>query len=331
MKDFAIVGVDISKLTLDFHFKPSGKDCSVTNNADGFSEWLELARELSQGKTLLVVMEHTGKYSRQLEILLQDQGISYCKVPAIEIKKSLGMTRGKADKIDAQRIAGYAWLRREILVADQPVQEAIESLKHLLSLRLKLVRDRAGYLNRQKESRSAGITITLDLEEQIIHKLTVAIKEVESQIRLLIASKQELQKTFNLLLSIAGVGFIVAASMIGYTHGFKRFANARKFNCYAGIAPFDHQSGTSIKTRSRVSHLANKESKTLLNLAALSAIKCDPEITEYYNRRVKEGKSKMACINIVRSKIVARMFAVVKRGTLYQKATNSPFNPTLKN
>lgn len=323
MKDFSIVGVDISKATLDFHFKPSGKDCKVSNNIDGFAEWLELTGELSQGKTLLVVMEHTGKYSRQLEIFLQDQGINYCKVPSLQIKKSLGMTRGKADKIDAQRIAGYAWLRRELLVADEPVQEAIESLKHLLSLRLKLVRDRAGYLNRQKESRAAGITITLDLEDQIIEKLTAAIKEVESQIRLLIASKQELQKTFNLLQSIAGVGFIVAASMIGYTHGFKRFANARKFNCYAGIAPFDHQSGTSIKARSRVSHLANKESKTLLNLAALSAINHDPEITEYYNRRVKEGKSKMACINIVRSKIVARMFAVVKRGTPYQKTTTS--------
>jgi len=104
----------------------------------------------------------------------------------------------------------------------------------------------------------------------------------------------------------------------GCTNNFKRFSNARQFNCYSGLAPFKHQSGTSINGRAHVSHLANKEAKTLLNLGASVAIRFNPEMKEYYQKRVAEGKRKMSCLNIIRSKIVARMFAVVKRQTPYQ-------------
>ena len=104
-----------------------------------------------------------------------------------------------------------------------------------------------------------------------------------------------------------------------FQENFERFGNARKFNCYAGLAPFKHESGSSIKGRSRVSHLANKEAKALLNLAASCAIRCDQELKHYYQKRVSEGKRKMSCLNIIRSKLVARMFAVIKRQTPYQE------------
>ena len=57
--------------------------------------------------------------------------------------------------------------------------------------------------------------------------------------------------------------------------------------------------------------------KVLLNLAASSAIQCDPELKKYYHNRIANGKSKMSTLNIVRNKIVYRVFAVVKRGTPY--------------
>ena len=57
--------------------------------------------------------------------------------------------------------------------------------------------------------------------------------------------------------------------------------------------------------------------KALLNVAAWSAVQHDSELKEYYNKRVEKGKSKMSTINIVRNKIVHRVFAVVKRGTPY--------------
>src|SRR5437868_14363583 len=157
------------------------------------------------------------------------------------------------------------------------------------------------------------------IQKQAIKFLSGRIDLVEERIKNLIEANIELKTTCELLRSIKGVGWIIAAYMISCTGNFKRFSNARKFNCYAGLAPFKYESGTSIRGRSKVSHLANKDAKTMLNLAASCAIRCDQEMKQYYQKRVSEGKRKMSCINIVRSKLVARMFAVVKRQTPYQE------------
>lgn len=315
-----VVGVDVSKITLDLFIKPSARSLAISNDQKGFKQWWgEMKQVLKPSTRVMVIMEHTGMYSSKFETFLRELGVEYCKVPSLEIKRSLGMTRGKNDKIDAKRIADYGWLRREILTADPQISDAIATLKHLLSLRLKLVRNRAEYTNRIKEMKSAGCMVGMDQLKRLVACLTDEILITEAAIRVHIHAHPEFQKTFDLLVSIKGVGPVIAAYMIGNTHNFKRFNNARKFNCYAGIAPFGHQSGSSIKGRARVSHLANKDAKTLLNLAATCALRCDEELKNYYLRKIKEGKNKMSCVNAIRAKIVARMFAVVKR--------QSPFLP----
>src|SRR5437868_6714276 len=323
MKELLIVGVDVSKSTLDIYFKPLEKNVQISNDIAGFKEWRKLLKTgLLESTSVLVIMEHTGQYSYRFEKFLTSKGIDYCKVAALQIKRSLGVTRGKSDKVDAQRIAEYAWLRRDIIKADPVINLAINTLKSLLSLRSKMVRDRGGYISRVKEMIASGTTTSGSIEskvqKQLIKVFTTEIFKVEAEIKSLITANVELLETCKLLRSIKGVGWIIAAYMISCTANFKRFANARKFNCYAGLAPFKYQSGTSINGRSRVSHLANKEAKTFLNLAACCAIRYDPELKQYYEKRVSEGLKKMSCINIIRSKIVARMFAVVKRKTPYQ-------------
>ena len=124
-------------------------------------------------------------------------------------------------------------------------------------------------------------------------------------------------RLYDLISSVKGVGLILAANFLVITNCFTCFENSRQFACYSGIAPFEKQSGTSLKAQSRVSHFANKKMKALLNLAALSAVKYDPELRKYYDKRIKSGKSKMSTLNIIRNKIVHRVFAVVKRGTPY--------------
>lgn len=66
--------------------------------------------------------------------------------------------------------------------------------------------------------------------------------------------------------------------------------------------------------RNQVSQVANQQMKKLLHLAAICAIHTDTEIRTYYQRRLDEGKSRMTVINIVRNKLLARVFAVAKRG-----------------
>jgi transposase len=322
MKQFVIVGVDVSKSTLDIFFNPAGISMTIANTGTGYSQYLKQLKKLADPQAgILVIMEHTGQYSYRFESFLRSRGIGYCKINALQIKRSLGLIRGKDDRIDARRIADYGWLRRELLTADEPCCVQIRRLRDLLSLRLKLVRDRSGYISRFKEMRASGSCTARDtqgkIHQQTIAFLTRQIIEIEKQIKLLVKSDRELEQDCALLRSIKGIGWIVACSMIGYTERFKRFGNARKFNCYAGLAPFKQESGSSLKTKSRVSHLANKEIKSLLNLAACTAIQHDPEMKEYYQKRVKEGKNKMSCLNIIRAKLVARMFAVIKRQTPY--------------
>jgi transposase len=320
MKEFLVIGVDVSKATLDMCFKPSGLTMQISNDLPGFKNWYRESRKiLSSAAKTMVVMEHTGSYSNRFEKFLRSEDIEYCKVSALQIKRSLGVIRGKNDKVDAVRIAEYGWLRKDQLKADESCSEHVMKLKSLLSLRSKMVRDRSGYRCRLKEIKNAGDYLKSDpvirIHNKIIITLTTEIKTVEKQIRELIKSNKELAKTSELIRSIKGVGEIVAAYMICYTNNFKRFSKARKFNCYAGLAPFKYESGTSIRGKARVSHLANKEAKTLLTLAARSAIRHDKELKKYYDKRVAAGMKKMSCLNIIRSKIVSRIFAVAKRQT----------------
>ncbi len=326
MKQCLLVGVDVSKSMLDHFFKPSDICLQVLNNSQGFKQWFKvLKQQMNIDSEVLVVMEHTGHYSRKFELFLRKHGIGYCKIPALQIKRSLGVIRGKNDKIDAERIATYGWMRRELLKADEYPGEKIERLKAVLSLRSHLVKQRSGCMCRLKEVKSSFECHKSDslvtTTGNIIKELTKAIQVLEKEIKQILDCDETLKKTYLLLKSIKGVGLIVGAYMIACTQNFRRFANARKFNCYAGLAPFTHQSGSSIKTKSRVSHFANKEAKSLLNLAAGSAIQFDPEMKSYYSKRVAEGKGKMSCLNIIRAKLVARMFAVVKRQTPYLPLT----------
>jgi|RhiMetdeSRZDD1v2_1073273.scaffolds.fasta_scaffold594576_1 transposase len=326
MKEFLVVAVDVSKKTLDFCFKPLGSTMRIDNNLEGFKLWHRQLKEFMSPVTkVMILMEHTGGYSFKFEKYLSRKNIDYCKIPALQIKRSLGVIRGKNDKIDAQRIAEYGWLRKEQLKADQPCSESMERLKFLLNSRDNLVKNRSGLICRLKEIKSTTSLSSGDFliqsHNRIIKCLSAEIKVYEQKILKEINSDTQLKKTYELIRTVKGVGLIVAAFIIAKTNNFTRFRDARKFNCYAGLAPFKYESGSSIKGKSRVSHLADKTIKTLLNLAAWCAIRYDEELKQYYQKRVSEGMKKMSCINIIRSKMVSRIFAVAKRQTPYINLT----------
>lgn len=152
MKAQTIIGVDVSKLKLDSVLLPAGKHLQITNDKEGFSQWLLwFKKHCTQMDAALVVMEDTGHYTHLFELYLHNNQIGYVKKPAIEIKNSSGLIRGKSDPVDAARIAGYGWLRREELSAGSYPAEVIMKLRDLLSYRDKLVKDRSGYKVRLKE------------------------------------------------------------------------------------------------------------------------------------------------------------------------------------
>jgi transposase len=323
MKKKIIIGIDVSKSSLDVFVHGINFSFIVENGTKGFVKLLEtVCKEANCKKeNLLFCFENTGKYSQMLSVFLHTQSINFVMEPAIKIKRSLGLTRGKNDKIDARRIAVYAYEKIESLKLTVLPGEKIDQMKSLLSLREKLIKHRTAYKN--------GITDLYDcykdgekkfikeMQERLIKNLDNEIERVETQIKAIIAEDEDLFKNFKLLLSIRGIGTIVAFYLIAYTANFTQFKDARTFGCYCGIAPFGYSSGIT-KGNSKVSHLGNHQLKALLNMAAMAAIRIKGEYQQYYQRRINElGKNKMSTLNIIRNKLVYRAFAVVNRGTPY--------------
>lgn len=328
MKIKEALGIDVSKKTIDVLLHRKGDYHQFDNTVKGYKAllvWMKRQTGLSLDQ-VLICFEHTGLYSLPLAVFLNKQQIEFSMVAALEIKRSLGIVRGKNDKIDAKRIAEYAYLRREQLKPFKLPSENILKLQKLLSLRERMVKQRGGYKAGLKEYsamiKQKDCELLFSIHKKMIHYLNKQIDTIEKEMTEIIDSDEKMKEIYDLIFSVKGVGFILASNLLVVTNCFMGFKDSRKFACYAGIAPFEKQSGTSLNTKSRVSHYANKKMKVLLNLAASSAIQADQELKAYYNRRVEDGKSKMSTLNIVRNKIVHRIFAVVKRGT--------PFVPLYK-
>ena len=127
-----------------------------------------------------------------------------------------------------------------------------------------------------------------------------------------------MQRQAKLIRSVPGAGKVLCWMILAKTEGFTTITEPRKMACYSGVVPFSHQSGTSIKSRERVSTYADKALKTTLHLAAMSAIRLENDLRQYYRRKIEEGKNKMSALNAVRNKIVHRIFAVIKHQKPYQ-------------
>ena len=322
-----IVGIDVSKSTLDLFVRNAGYHFIVENEPKGFSQLLETICKVSTCKPdeIMFCFENTGKYSKMLSVFLNSHNLTFFMEPALAIKRSLGMARGKNDKIDAKRIAEYAYEKKHKLIPTKMPGENIDRMKTLLGLREKLIKHRTAFKNGITDLhdcyREGENAFVKEIQKNQIKLLDEDIKRVEDEIELVVKSNTSMLKNYKLVKSVKGIAKINAFYFIAYTANFTLFASARAYACYCGIAPFENSSGT-MKGKAKVHHYANKQLKSLLNLAASSAIQARGEYQAYYNKRVFElGKNKMSTINIIRNKLVYRVFAVVKRQTPYVDLT----------
>jgi transposase len=328
MKINQIIAIDTGKFNLQVHLYRGDKGRSFKNTTSGITQllqWVAKHNPIAAQESIYLI-EHTGIYCHELTQRLAKEGITFAMASGLAIHRSSGIVRGKSDPIDARAIAWYGYRFKEELTPCILADESLMNLKHLLSLRNRMVKQRAGYKATLKEQQRM-----LNLKED--HPLVVAqqntiaflsqqIKTIEKQCRKIIKEHQTLSQQYKWITSIKGVGPQTAMALMATTQAFTKFKTWRKFACYCGTAPFPYQSGSSIKGKTKVSHLANKNMKKLLNMCAISAIQHDKELKAYYQRKLEQGKHKMAVINAVRNKIIARVFAVVSR--------QSPFVDTHK-
>lgn len=319
------IGTDVSKLTIDvsiitidgFH-----QYQQFDNNAKGFKKlesWLKSTHVFSYD-TAMFCMEHTGIYTRQYVNYLLLHNAKVWMESALHLKRSMGMTRGKNDKIDSYRIARYAMTNSDKAKLVSLSNKTLLLIKDLMSNRDRINKSfqsiKVSIREMERVDKATGKEFA-KLNKSAIAGLTKSKAAIEERILELINQDDELKKIYELITSIKGVGQVLATELMVYTHVFTRMNNAKQLACYCGVAPFAHTSGTSIKGRMGTSNFANMNLKSTLHLAALSSIRYVPDIKQYYERKVAEGKSKMSVLNAVRNKILQRVIAVVNRGTPY--------------
>jgi len=323
MKTKEIIGIDVSKSLVDVCIHSKQFFNQFKNDNTGFKQmWNWILRNFNNSKPeLLFVFEHTGMYSYNLTTFLSKKELPFYIASGLAIKRSLGIARGKDDQVDAKRIASYGNRLKDELTPSKVSNDTILKLKGLMSLRNKLIKQRAGFKATLKEQKMVYSTkqykTIFRIQQKMIKALSEQIDKLDATMKIIIKEDQQLKKTYDLVTSVKGIGMQMALVMIIYTDCFTKFENWRKFASYCGVAPFPYQSGSSIKGRTKVSHLANKKIKALINMCAISAIQHNPEIKQYYERRLEIGKNKMSTINIIRNKLISRVFAVIKRQTPY--------------
>lgn len=321
------IGVDISKNTLDAAIYAAEMRRSdtkhLTNDKAGLKELVTWAKAAgAKPKDMLICAEHTGVYGNDLQIFCEKKGIALCLESPLQIKRSMGLVRGKDDQIDAIRIAQYAYDHKDKLKLFHRPSGNIITLSNLLRERRLYVRQKAALTSQQGELGRHETAQSRNRRESLIGKQDAVIKAVEKQMLEIIKGDDALQKTYNLIRSVVGIGPITAIDTIVYTNNFQNFDTPRQYASFIGVAPFDHTSGTSVNGRTRVSQFCRKQQKVSITMAARSAIIHDPWMKNYYHRKMKEkGEQRNqhgVVLNAVKFKLVLRMFAVVKCGTPYK-------------
>lgn len=328
MNYFYFNGIDISKEWFDAAIltieNPTvKKHQQFENNNKGFKAFLKWLKQngVKDFSTLFVCLEHTGVYAIPICEFLALKQINYTLVPGAVISNSSGITRGKNDKLDAKRIASFAYKNRdEIRIHTLPNQE-LRMLKALLAYRDRVVKARHAFKVSSKEIKafdSDSVANTICPRSiEMIKSLTLEIKQIEKDIDQFLEENPAIKKNYDLLLSVPGIGRQTALFMIFYTKNFVSFVCPKKFASYAGIAPFSNESGKSRSSKSKVSHKANKKMKTLLTSAVVCSLPTCPEYQIYYQKQLEKGKNKNSIKNVIRNKIVFRAFAVIRRSSPY--------------
>lgn len=327
------IGIDVSKLTIDVCvITPEGKQDyqqfeNTTKDFKNMELWLNKKPYFCYQEALFC-MEHTGLYTRELVSFLLQRESKIWMESALHLKRSMGMTRGKNDKVDSYRIARYAMTNNDKAVLLKLSSATLLKLKDLMANRERLSKNYQSLKIATQELLRVDKSIGKELMKLNGAALKGILKskvKVEKRMLQLINKDEELKTLFSLITSVKCVGDVLATELIVYTNGFTRMNNTRQLACYCGIAPFEHSSGTSVRGRIGTSNFANMKLKSTLHMAAVSATRYVPDIKLYYERKVGEGKHKMAVINAIRNKLIQRIMAIVKRGTPYQE-NYSKFN-----
>jgi len=310
------VGVDISSASFmacagTTPWKLVVKPESFMNFEGGYVTFLDWLKEHNlRPENTVICMEATGVYGEGLAYFLSASGYTVAVEPPLNIARKFPVNASKTDWLDCQYIAEYACRYVDKLAFWQPRSDILEQVKVLLSTRqlfsvqITAHKNALHAVNRKKVLSE----VAKKVHENIIAQIVKHIAEIDAEIRRLIDSDPTFKKTLLLLITIPGIGVQLAAHLIIM---MQQSLDPRELASFAGIAPIQHESGTSIHSAPTSRHYGPPALRKLLYLAACSVRTHRKEFRQYFLRKVAEGKPGKLVLNNIQNKLLKIACAVV--------------------
>lgn len=314
------LGIDVAKAKLDcaLHM-PDGKlrHKVVPNTPAGFlalSIWLQ-----KQGMTPThACMEATGTYWEAVaEYLAGLDRVTVSVINPAQIKAfgASRMVRTKTDKVDAQLIAQFCCERNPApWQPPAPAEQALRALVLRLDALHAMHTQEANRLDVARPAVKAGIVKHLAWLDQEIAQLVQAIRDH-------IDGHPDLQDKQRLLDSIPGIGERTIAALLAFYASFGRFDHARQAAAFAGLDPRQHESGSRVKGKPRMSKVGHAFLRKALYMPAMVALYRTHWGKLFRQRLAAAGKPPMLIIGAMMRKLIHIAFGVLKSG--------KPFDPAL--
>lgn len=323
------VGIDCAQKELVCCLSVFTSDLDVTvrstqtfvNNALGIKKMVSWAeRNKTKGPELYFVVEATGVYHQLLAYTLADAGSLISVILPNRISAHMKGLNLKTitDKSSAEAIADYG-VKHKSNIWQKP-EKTIYSIRNLMRERQQLVDDSTAIKNQihaesVSQERSGKTIERMNKRLEIIEE---QIKEIMAEAKQILKKDKELKKKIDNVCTIPGVGLQTALSVVGETFGFSLIKNSRQLVSYAGLDITVKDSGTSVKSKPRISKKGNRRIRKALYFPGISAAMHNPKHTILYARLVGKHGIKMKAGVAVQRKVLVLIYTLWK--------TNQPFN-----
>lgn len=304
------IGIDVSKLRLDVHVQPGGEAFSVDNDEAGVARLVE---RLGADGVSLVVLEATGGLQERAAAALAAVGLFVAVVNPRQVRDFARATGrlAKTDKLDAAILAAFAEaLKPEPRALADPERQA---LIDLVTRRRQLVEMRATEKIRRAQMAPA-LRPRLD---QHIAFLDAAIDELDRETGQALRSSAAWRANDDLLASVPGIGSVARAIIAAKLPELGQL-DRRKIAAIVGVAPFNHDSGQMRGRRAIAGGRADV--RTVLYMATVAAIRCNPVIRAFHTKLRDAGKPPKLAITACMRKLLTILNAMLKTQTPWRAA-----------
>ena len=324
-----IYGIDLASEKFDVSFlRPDGTErhLVVKNSTSRILKFLDTLPEDAR-----LVAEHTGVYGDLLLMLADSRGVAVSYVSGYEIRHSMGLARGKSDPLDCTRIRQYGERNTDRLRDTHFLSEVLYKLRELHATRRLLVDMRKLLLTvREGDSkRPVRSEVARKVKRDSVEGINRQIAELEKEMQRLIDEDDGLRKNLEITQSVPGFGPVTAMELIIKTGNFRRVSTAKKCATLAGISPWPNSTGKSDRG-CHVSHMGDKELKSLLFLCARSASTCFEKMRLYKMKKLEiEKKHYFVVMNNIANRLLKILYSLVEKGEMFNP-NHVPQDPRIK-